>query len=672
MSKITLPFRQIHLDYHTSEHMKDVASQFNKEDFITTLKEAHVNSVCCFARCHHGWLYYPSEKFPERVHPQLANKNLLIEQVEACKENNIRVPIYLTVQWDQFSASKHPEWLCVDEKGVLLEPIFTPGFYRRLCLNSGYRDFLKELVEDIISAAPATDGLWFDILWPNPCCCDECRKKMEDKGYDWRKPEERMAFAKWTLRDFIGDMTDFVHRLEPECSIYYNDGDVRPDHNTHVGGFTHLEFDALPSGHGSYDGFPIITRMNRHYGIDYAGHTGRFHTGWGDMHSYKNVHALEYECFMLMALGGKCIIGDQLHPLGHMDHKAYKIIGEVYSQVEEKEAWCYNSKPVSEIGVYFSNDHKAIHGVHKLLNHAGYQYDIINDTTDFNGYKLIVLPDEISVTDELKVKLEAFIEKGGKVLASFMAGANDEQDEFILPLGVTMKEQLTLGVDGKPVRGILDMRNDYSDYIRPKGVMGNGLDEVDYVMYTKGNEVVADQGSEVLGHIIKPPFYREMKNYCSHMQTPSYGEEDTPAVVATEHSVYLAHNVFQIYDTYAPHWCRQYVENAIDLLLGQRIVEHDGPSTMEAIMTEQDSDHRYVLHLMHYVPIKRGSELEIIEDVYPLYDIKLSLKLDRDITGIYAHSTRKPIPYTIVDGRIHLTIPKLVGHDMIVLDYENK
>lgn len=93
----SLPFRQIHLDFHTGKDIPDVAANFDAETYADTLAKAHVNSVTTFARCHHGFLYYDSEQFPERVHPNLRNKNLLKEQIEACHTRGIRVPIYITV-----------------------------------------------------------------------------------------------------------------------------------------------------------------------------------------------------------------------------------------------------------------------------------------------------------------------------------------------------------------------------------------------------------------------------------------------------------------------------------------------------------------------------------------------------------------------------------------------
>jgi len=111
MSKTDLRFRQIHLDFHTSPLIEKIGADFDPDDYAETLRKAHVNSVTTFARCHHGYIYFNTKKFPERRHPHLT-RNLLKEQIQACHKRNIRVPIYVTIQWDLFSANLHPEWAC--------------------------------------------------------------------------------------------------------------------------------------------------------------------------------------------------------------------------------------------------------------------------------------------------------------------------------------------------------------------------------------------------------------------------------------------------------------------------------------------------------------------------------------------------------------------------------
>ena len=78
--------------------------------------------------------------------------------------------------------------------------------------------------------------------------------------------------------------------------------------------------------------------------------TGRFHTSWGDTHSYRNQAALEYECFQMLAQGARCIIGDQLHPRGRLDAAMYEEIGRVYASVEAKEPGVRRGA-ITEIGV---------------------------------------------------------------------------------------------------------------------------------------------------------------------------------------------------------------------------------------------------------------------------------------------------------------------------------
>ena len=96
-----LPFRQVHLDFHTSPLIPDVGSEFDPDEFARTLEAAHVNSVTLFGKCHHGMSYYPTEVGV--VHPAL-KRDLLGEQIRACQNGGIRTPIYISVVWDEHMA----------------------------------------------------------------------------------------------------------------------------------------------------------------------------------------------------------------------------------------------------------------------------------------------------------------------------------------------------------------------------------------------------------------------------------------------------------------------------------------------------------------------------------------------------------------------------------------
>ncbi len=50
----SLRFRQVHLDFHTSEHIPGIGAAWDKDPWQSTLKAGHVDSITCFSNCHHG------------------------------------------------------------------------------------------------------------------------------------------------------------------------------------------------------------------------------------------------------------------------------------------------------------------------------------------------------------------------------------------------------------------------------------------------------------------------------------------------------------------------------------------------------------------------------------------------------------------------------------------
>jgi hypothetical protein len=54
---------------------------------------------------HERWLYYKSQKNPERFHPTLT-RDILREQIEICQKNHIQVAVYTTIQWDNYTAEE--------------------------------------------------------------------------------------------------------------------------------------------------------------------------------------------------------------------------------------------------------------------------------------------------------------------------------------------------------------------------------------------------------------------------------------------------------------------------------------------------------------------------------------------------------------------------------------
>ena len=406
MSDFPMRMRQIHLDFHTSEAIAGIGSRFDADEFGDTLEAARVDSITCFARCHHGWLYYESAAHPERMHPHL-ERNLLKEQIEACHARGIRAPIYTTVQWDHLSATQNPDWLALNEDGSYQgNGMYEAGFYRRLAVNSPYMDFLKAHVADIFACMPEVDGFFFDIVHGLDDSSIWTTRAMLEAGLDPSDAEARLAFGADVIDNFRSEMTAFVRQFSADATVFYNRGHVGPHSRRNAAAFTHWELESLPSGHWGYIHFPLTMRYARTLGLPCVSHTGKFHTAWGDFHSFKNQAALEYECFRMLAHGAGPFIGDQLPPNGKIEEHVYDLVGKVYRQIEAKEPWCYGARAVSEIAVMTPEEfapldsrgmQPSICGVHNMLQEAGHQFDIVDSQADFDAYKTLVLPDDIPV-----------------------------------------------------------------------------------------------------------------------------------------------------------------------------------------------------------------------------------------------------------------------------------
>lgn len=662
--KHELRFRQVHLDFHTSEHIPDVGRDFDPEAFADTLAAAHVDSVTCFARCHHGWLYYDSKAMPECVHPNLKNRDLLKQEIEACHRRGIRVPVYTTVQWDDRVAGEHSDWLVRNESGAPFRQLpFEPGFYRNICLNTPYVDYLKRQVRDMFDCLGKLDGVFLDILNIKPCCCPRCLRDMTAEGLDAADETVRWEFAQRVMDGFMRDMTAFIHAIQPGCPVFYNAGFLGPRHRPVIDAFTHLEIESLPGGPWGYDHFPATARYARTLGLDFMGMTGKFHTDWGDFGSFRNRAALEYECFKSLAYGGKCSVGDQLHPYGELAPASYHLIGSVYEQVEQKEPWCRGAVPVVEAAVMIPSEFRhagvplvtpELTGAVKLLTDLGLQFNVVDSQEDLSKYRLAVLPDDIPVDAALEAKLSAFLAAGGKLLASFKGGLRADGSGFCACVPAVDEGDAPFS----------------PDYIVAEGVLGEGLEPgTEYVMYDAGRKVCPAKGAEEL-RVNVPFFNRTWQHFCSHRQTPSSGEYGYPGAVGNGQAIYFAHPVFTTYDEYAPAWVRQLVGNAVHALLGPTLARHDGPVGLELALNDQPEARRLVLHTLYYAPVHRAKRMDILEDVVPLRDVTVTLAgLGRDVVGASLVPGNVPIPVARTEDGIVLRIPEIRGHQMVALEY---
>jgi len=656
----SLAFRQVHLDFHTSEVIPGIGSGFSKEQFQRMLKTGHVNSITVFSKCHHGWAYHPGKA--NEIHPALGF-DLLGEMIEAAHKIGVKTPVYISAGLDEKMARRHPEWLIRDKEDNTnwVKDFMTPG-YHAFCFNTPYLDYLLSQIREVVENYDA-DGIFLDIVGVRLCYCQYCVAALRSEGRDPRDIKAVEELGEKTYADYTKRVEEVIHSIKPGMRIFHNGGHIRRGRRDLASMNTHLELESLPTGGWGYDHFPLSARYVQNLGMEFLGMTGKFHTTWGEFGGYKHPNALRYETALSIANGAKCSIGDQLHPTGLMDKATYELIGAAYTEVEKKEAWCCDVENMADVALLSVeaagiNDRdgakktgRSDAGAVRMLLEGKFLFDVIDLEEDFFRYKVIILPDKIRVDRVLKTRLEAFFKKGGRILATGESGINEEGDAFALDLGVRW-----LGTN--PYR---------PGYFRPDFKLEN-LGDASFIFYSQGQNISLDGGT-ALGYREDPYFNRDVFTFCSHQHTPGSGRIAGPGMVESTCGIYFAWDVFEDYATKGSLCLKECVLFALNRLLKEKTLETDLPAQGIVTLMNQKSRNRLVNHLLYASPVRRGDSIEVIEDILPVYGTRVNLRIPFDIKRVYLAPQMKDIDFTLENGVLSYEVECFECHQMVVADY---
>jgi hypothetical protein len=661
----SLPFRQVHLDFHTAPQIPAIGSEFDASEFARVVKEAHVNSVTVFAKCHHGHLYYETDR-PER-HPGLSpDLDLTQAQVEALHAQGIRAPLYISLQVDEYAANLHPEWVARNPDTSQVKwanGVFGAG-WQILDMSSPYQDYVAGQVAEILAKFRPVDGVFYDMCWDQPSVSKWAIAGMQSQELDPENENDRWLYARQVALAYMKRFYALTKESSPQATVYFNS---RPLFNLteDIQYLEQVEIEALPTGGWGYMYFPINVRYARTFPRPYLGMTARFHRSWGDFGGLKPYPALEYETSQMMAHGARCSIGDQLHPRGRLDRAAYELIGRVYQRVAARQPWLEGVTPLCEVGLFqrptsilrtTQATSLSDEGATRMLTQLKTQFDVVQSTSDLGRYALLILPDGILLDQALIQRLQAYLKNGGRLLATGASGLSLDGSQLLIP-------ELGLYPQG--------LSPFTTTYFRFEAGFEAGASPTDHVMYERGMRVLPATEAQVAARLVEPYFERAWDHFSSHRQTPP--ERVTPYAAALLHrnTGYISYPVFQAFAQHGNLPFRWLVQVLLDRLLPQPLLRMPGaPSGLEATLMRQGTGSavRTILHLLYYPAERRARDLDIIEDIIPLYDLPLSLKLPVAPQSVYLAPERSPLDFDYADGRLSLILPEMRGHAMVVFE----
>ena len=615
--------RAAHFDFHTMPGIYDFGSEFDAAEFAETLSDAHIEYINMFARCNIGFSYYPTKigiSYPTM------KGDLFGDVLRECHRKGIGVTAYFNGGLNHELMLRQPGYMKINKDGSVYKgDIQASNFFRTPCFNTPYRQYLIEEIKEILSLEP--DGIFCDCMIPAPCYCPECTKRMQAEGVDMADDDAVLDFALRTLREVFAEIRAVVPK-DKRLIINSHPYDDLCDYQSHV------EIECLTTGEfWGYDFLPAFAPYYRQYSDECIYMSGRFARDWGDFAGIKAIPAIENDVYEGLLYGYVPSVGDHLHPRGGLNKALYKEIGRIYEYVMELEPWTDGSKPKTEAAVLrnHTNSKNVIQyvsdsdrGAARVMAELKVSYDIVNEDMDFSPYKLLVLPDNIEITDKLVKKLENF---RGAILSTGESIAKSKVWDYIEEYEKDTNTDGFFGLDGEVYAGYscgIKMKSEHSisDYIEPYFNKGwDGLHSYYYIPYDKciGYSAAAVKGNRA----------------------------------------HIAFNIFDSYYKYGATFQKDFVKKIIDRILPERIINPETlPSTTRvSVMSGKTGD---IMHVKTTFPEQRGKAGIIEEHVVLPAGRKVSIM--GEYKSVVTLPEQKELEISVANGRTEITLPEITGY----------
>lgn len=623
--------RAVHFDFHTMPGIKNLGSQFDALKFAKTLKDANVEYINMFARCNIGFSYYDTKigiKYPT------LKSNMLKDCIDECHKYGIGVTAYLNGGLNHELCLRHPEFMKINKNGEVMsgDRVYN-NFFRMPCFNTGYREYLLSEISEILELNP--DGVFCDCLVPRSCYCPKCIEKMKSKNIDITDDDAVFKFAYDTMIGVFEDIRAIVpkdKRLFLNSFPYENISKL----------VSHVELECLPTDacEWGYDYFGVEAPYYRNFSDDRIYMTGKFLGSWGEFGGCKSKASLEYDMYDAIMNGYGISIGDHLNPNGLLDNELYSIIKDSFAYAKSLEKWTEKSKILAEACIIrnkttYKNARTPINnsdrGAARILSELKICYDIKNEDMDLSDYKLIVLPDNIEMTDKLCDKLEKF---DGSVLSS-----------------------------GSSIRA--GGRWNFVDII--------GEDTHTLAYYKEGGQEVKNafcpgilmNSSKSLADYIEPYFDKIWDGRHGYFYTPPKDEPSYCAIASDGKTTHICFNIFNAYFSVGAVFLKKTVDNLINKILPCRLLQtNELPSGSRATLAECSNGK--LLFIKTTYPEHRGQK-GIIEE-------NISMPSGRKIviSGVYNSVVLLPdmtkTDSTVIGNKTEITLPEICGFAAFLLN----
>lgn len=624
--------RAVHFDFHTMPGVCDILENYSAEDFAEALYQANVDYVNIFARCNIGFSYYPTKV--GTPYPGMKG-DMVGDTVRELHKRGMGVTLYTNGGLNHELLARNPGLSKINRDGTIAigdeKSRITNNFFRSPCFLGEYRKHLFAELREMLAYEP--DGIFIDCLRAGACFCPTCLERMNREGVD---VSSDAAVYKFAVKVVIELMAEIRALVPKDKRLYLNSFPYEMISDM----VSHAELECLPSDRGEwgYEYFPTQAPYHRMFDEAPVYMTGRFINSWGDISGNKPLASIENDVFDALLYGYAPSIGDHMHPRDGIDKELYKNIGKTYATVKAMEKWTDGTRPEAEVAILRNLTHSgniftrispADKGAARMLSELKITHNVVNENMDLTPYKLLILPDNINITEKLEKKLSEY---KGKILSTGKSIAKaapwDYIDEF-------SEDTNTDGFyrDADRVQPMYDtavkMKSKYSLY--------------DYV---------------------EPYFNKHYDGFHGYFYIPPKDSEGYCAVALSDKGAHICFNVFTSYSSNFAECHKALVGELIDRLIGERLIKTDLPVFTRASLMKGEGYE--LLHVKTDYPEHRGQR-GVIEEHIPLAE-GFKVKVLGEYSSVKTIPDLSAVAFEVKDGRTEITLPRFDGYKCFVLE----
>jgi hypothetical protein len=304
-----------------------------------------------------------------------------------------------------------------------------------------------------------------------------------------------------------------------------------------------------------------------------------------------------------------------------------------------------------------------IHGIYLALIEGRFLFDFLHEedllTDKIKKYKTLLLPNIALLSDAECGALQAFVQNGGSIMASFETSLYDDRNNRRHDFGIAE----LFGIHATGVRRTR-VGNGFMGRIERKHAILEGFTETDWLPGAQWLQPIAPVADPVMTVI--PPFV----NYPPELAYPYVPKTDIPDLVAKEigssRLVYFAGDIERTAWQSGNKDLSQLLQNAIRWVSKNDVPANiDGKGLIEIFAWETEAG--YAIHLLNYT--NPGAFKGYIREFYPIGPQTITMKIPagRRVSRVELLRGGKDVPFHHVSDSIKFQVPSIVDYEIAAI-----